>query len=238
MKDWHDDSELLTDAVSEFARTMARSTDIGDVLNDLAERITAALGVAGTGVSILESGKFRFVAASDERCAGLERVQEKDQAGPCLGVWLTGKAVTVADLPGTSHGWAAYQQAAQDAGILAVASVPMQNDGEIIGSVSLYREVRRPWSATELRAAAVLADMATGYLVQACELDRQCRVNEELRAAMHSRIVIEQAKGVLAVERSVSVDEAFEVLRTHAHEHSVSVHSIAEAVVRLGLRPC
>ncbi len=231
------DQELLTHAVSEFARTLARGSAISEVLTDLAERVTAALGVAGAGVSILESGEFRFSAASDERSANLERAQEAGQAGPCVDACLTGKVVAAAGLPETSPGWGAYQQAARDAGIVAVASVPMRHDGKSIGTVGLYSASRRDWSADDLRAAGILADMATGYLVQAWELDRQCRVNEQLQEALDSRIVIEQAKGVLAAERRISVDEAFEVLRRHARSHSASLRSVAEAVVSLGLRP-
>ena len=231
------DQELLTDALSEFARTLARGSAISEVLTDLAERVTAVLGIAGAGVSVLESGQFRFVAASDEHSADLERVQEAAQAGPCVDACLTGKIVTAAGLPDISPGWDAYQQAARDAGIVAVASVPMCHNGESIGTVDLYSASQREWSAGDLRAAGILADMATGYLVQAWELDRQCRVNEQLREALDSRIVIEQAKGVLAAERRISVDEAFEVLRRHARSHSASLRSVAEAVVTLGLRP-
>jgi GAF domain-containing protein len=229
--------ELLTHAVSEFARTLARGSAISEVLNDLAERITAVLGVAGTGVSVLESGQFRFVAASDERSAGLERVQEAEQAGPGADACLTGKIVTVASLPETSPECDAFQRAARDGGIVTVASVPMRHDGESIGTVNVYSTSPRDWSAGDLRAAGILADMATGYLMQARELDRQCRVIGQLREALDSRIVIEQAKGVLAAERRISVDEAFEVLRRHARNHAVSLRSVAEAVVSLGLRP-
>jgi AmiR/NasT family two-component response regulator len=79
--------------------------------------------------------------------------------------------------------------------------------------------------------------MAISYLVHAQELDRQRAINEQLREALDSRIVIEQAKGVLATERHIPVDEAFEVLRRHARSHSATLRSVAEAVVRLGLRP-
>jgi GAF domain-containing protein len=229
--------ELLTHAVSQFAQTLARGSAISEVLNDLTERITAVLSVAGTGVSVLESGQFRFAAASDERSAGLERVQEASQAGPGVDACLTGKIVTVASLPKISGEWAALLQAAKDEGIVAVASVPMRHDSQSIGTVDLYSASRRDWSAGDLRAAGILADMATGYLVQARELDRQRRVIGQLREALDSRIVIEQAKGVLAAERRISVDEAFEVLRRHARSHAVSLRSVAEAVVSLGLRP-
>jgi len=229
--------ELLTHAVSEFARTLARGSAVSEVLNDLADRITAVLGIAGAGVSVLESEQFRFAAASDERSAGLERAQEAEQAGPGVDACLTGRIITAVSLPETSQALGAFQQAAKDAAIVAVASVPMRHDGESIGTVDLFSASLRDWSAGDLRAAEILADMTTGYLVQARELDRQCQVIGQLREALDSRIVIEQAKGVLAAERRISVDEAFEMLRRHARNHAASLRSVAEAVVSLGLRP-
>ncbi len=229
--------ELLIPSASEFARSLVGTPTISGVLTDLAERATAVLGAAGAGVSVSESGRIRFAAASNERAASLERAQEAAQAGPCVDAWMTGKPVTDADVSGTEHGWGACQQAARDAGIVAVASVPMCHAGQCIGTLDLYSTARRDWSADDLAAAGLLADIATSYLVHAQELDRQGRVNEQLREALHSRIVIEQAKGVLAAERRISVDEAFEVLRRHARSHSVSLHSVAEAVVGLRLRP-
>ena len=231
------EQELLTYEVSEFARTLARASAVGGVLTDLAERATAVLGAAGAGVSALESGQLRFVTATDERCADLERVQAAEQAGPAVDACRTGRIVAVADLTATSHEWGRYQQAAQNAGIAAVASVPMCQDGESLGAVSLYATSRRDWHPDDLGAAGILADMATGYLVHVRELDRERRLNEQLREALDSRIVIEQAKGVLAAERHITVDQAFEVLRRHARNHSATLRSVAEAVVSLGLRP-
>jgi GAF domain-containing protein len=178
------------------------------------------------------------------QAAGHDGVRPLAAVRPCRGQarragrggCLTGKIVTVADLAGTSREWGRYQQAAQGAGIAAVASVPIC-DGGTIGVVDLYSDSRRDWPADDLGMAVILAGMATGYLVQARELDRQHRVNEQLQQALDSRIVIEQAKGVLAAERHISVNEAFEVLRRHARSHAVSLRSVAGAVVSLGLRP-
>ncbi len=231
------DQELLTYAVSEFARTLAQGFALSEVLNDLAERVAAVVGAAGAGVSLLESGQCRFAAASDERSAALERLQEAGQAGPCVDACLTGKTVTVSSLTEAASEWAGYRQAVRDAGIAAVAAVPMCHNGESVGTVDLYDVSPRDWSAEDLRVAGILADMATGYLVQAWELARQYRLNEQLQEALDSRIVIEQAKGALAAERHISVDEAFKVLRRHARNHSVTLRSVAEAVVNLGLRP-
>jgi AmiR/NasT family two-component response regulator len=83
----------------------------------------------------------------------------------------------------------------------------------------------------------VLADIATGYLAHASELDRSRRVNEQLEAALRSRVLIEQAKVLLAGERGISLDQAFAILRSHARSRHAPIHAIAQAVVELGLRP-
>jgi AmiR/NasT family two-component response regulator len=83
----------------------------------------------------------------------------------------------------------------------------------------------------------VLADVATSYVINAWELDKQRRINEQLQEALDSRIIIEQAKGVLAGERGISVGEAFELLRRHARTHNARLRAVVGAVVNLGLRP-
>jgi len=231
------DQKLLMQALSKFARTLAQGFAISDVLNDLAGQVTAVLGLDGAGVSVQDSGKLHFVSALDERSAHMEHAQEDSQAGPCVDAWHSGQPVTVTDLRETSRGWAAYERAAREAGIVALAAIPMRRDGENIGALDLYSTKRRDWSADDLDAARILADMATSYVANASELDRQRRINEQLKEALDSRIVIEQAKGALAAERGTSVDEAFEVLRRHARSHSTTLREVAEGVVRLGLRP-
>ena len=58
---------------------------------------------------------------------------------------------------------------------------------------------------------------------------------EQLQHALTSRIVIEQAKGVIAAREGVTVDEAFARLRRHARRHNANIHEAARAVVELGL---
>jgi len=79
--------------------------------------------------------------------------------------------------------------------------------------------------------------MATAYVAHASALQQSRRLTEQLQEALDTRIVIEQAKGMLAAERKISVDDAFEVLRAHARPHHASLRSVADAVVNLGLRP-
>jgi GAF domain-containing protein len=231
------DQQLLMRVLSEFASTLAKGYAVSDVLHDLAEQVAAVLGIDGAGVSVAEGGQLHFVTALDERSTLLEDVQDTAQAGPCVDAWRSGEAVAVGDLRRESHGWNHYEQAARDAGVYAIAGIPMRCDHQSIGALDLYSTTPRQWSADDLASARILADMASSYVIHASELDRQRRLNEQLREALDSRIVIEQAKGILAAERRITVDAAFELLRRHARRHSATLRSVAEAVVNLGMRP-
>ncbi len=231
------DQKLLTQTLSEFAATLVREFTISDVLHDLAERATAVVGADSAGVSVQDSGYLRFATAVDERSSNLERVQECEQTGPCVDAWRSGKAVVAVGLGDTTCGWGAYGHAAREAGIAAVVGIPMRLGDERIGALNIYSNARRDWSEEDLDAARVLADVATSYVINASKLNQQRRINEQLQEALDSRVIIEQAKGILAAERGISVDEAFEFLRRHARSHGAPLRAVADAVVKLGLRP-
>ena len=226
----------LTDALISFARTLTRGYDISDVLHDLVDHVTAVLGVNCAGVSLVENGGLRFVTANQESATALERTQEKAQQGPCVDVLATEHAVAVARLADYAAQWPAYVQRAAEVGIVAVASVPLTN-ARPIGALDLYFDHEHEWSEDEITAARIFADIATGYVLGASELQRERRTVEQLQQALDSRIVIEQAKGILSAEKKITLDEAFVRLRRHANNHNATLRSVAEAVVHLGLRP-
>jgi GAF domain-containing protein len=231
------DQKLLTTTLSEFAATLVRGFTITDVLHDLAERVAAVVAVDSVGVYLQDGDALRFVTALDEPSATVERVQEHEQAGPCVDAWRSGSVVAVADMQESAQRWPSYARAAREAGIVAVAGVPLHLNGQHIGVLNLHSNRRRDWAAEDLDAAGVLADIAASYVINASLLDRQRRISEQLQEALDCRIIIEQAKGALAAERGISVDKAFEVLRQHARQRGASLRAVAEAVVNLGLRP-
>lgn len=229
--------EALLDALAGLAATLAGCDDIVDALHDLTARLADLLGVTGVGVSLVEDGRLAFVTSDSDALGRLEEVQEREQRGPCVEAVRNGHAVAVADLAHTSYRWPAYIQQAAASGIRAVASVPMRTTATTVGSVELYDAQAHEWTATELRIAGVMADLATSYLVNATRLSRQQRMAEHLQRALDTRVVIEQAKGIVAAHRGVGVDTAFGILRRHANDHHATLHATAEAVVKLGLRP-
>jgi len=227
----------LLDNLAAFAHVLAAGSPIADVFHDLAERVTHLLGVRGCGVSLLQAGRLTFVNAHNEDLVHLERIQEETQVGPCVSAARSGEYVIVENLTAHTDTWPDYVARAVPSGINAIASLPIRGGGEVLGTLTVYGSGRHEWLHEELEVARVFADLAAGYLLGASKLDQQRRLAEQLQEALDSRIVIEQAKGMIAASRNVSIDEAFKILRKHANDHHAGLHVTAEAVVNLGLRP-
>jgi GAF domain-containing protein len=230
------DRELLWSTLSGFSRTILRPYDLNSALEDLTEGATTLLRLAGSGVSLIKGDRLTFATSVPARLGALEEAQEQAQAGPCIEAYRTGQVVAVSDLSLRTQDWGAYCAVGAEAGVLAVAGVPMTLGENRIGALNLYADGLREWSADDLAIAQVLADMATGYLINASERGKQQQLNEQLQLALESRVIIEQAKGMVASAHGVSIEAAYELIRRHTRSHNTSLRAVAEAIVNLGLR--
>ena len=226
--------ETLLDSLERFAAALTSGYGIGDVLHNLTEEMAEVLNLSGAGVTLVHEGQQRFVTAAVEAIATLERVQENWQRGPCIDAVASAAPVAVPDISAgdANERWPNYTIAAKTAGIESVAGIPMLAEGTAIGAVNLYDRRPRNWSAEDLRVATIFASIATGYLAHASSARQQQRTAEQLQQALNTRLIIEQAKGVLATQRETTVDEAFERLRTYAREHRARIHDVSLAVVK------
>ena len=230
--------ETLLDSLERFAAALTSGYGIGDVLHNLTEEMAEVLNLSGAGVTLVHDGRQRFVTAAVEAIATLERVQESSQKGPCIDAVASAAPVAVPDIAegDASNRWPDYTVAAKNTGIQAVAGIPMLADGAAIGAVNLYDSQPRDWSAEDLRVATIFASIATGYLAHASSARQQQRTAEQLEQALSTRLIIEQAKGVLANQRETTVDEAFKRLRNYAREHNARIHDVSRSVVNGDLR--
>ena len=229
------DATLLNVSLVEFARTLTGRFDISDVLNDLAARLPDVLAIAGAGVSLVSGTELSFATANSERAATLEKVQEQLNAGPCAEAITSGDDVLIRDIGDHAHRWPEYAAMAERLGIVAVAALPLRNSIRL-GALDLYHTGVHDWTPEEVTTARVFADIATGYVLSASELERERRTVEQLELALESRVIIEQAKGILAHANGINVDAAFVRLRTYARAHNANLREVAKAVVSLGLR--
>jgi len=230
------DQSLFLKTLSRFAVVLPAHYDLEAALSELTESVTAVLGLSGSGVTMAEEGRLHFVTAVSEASGELERNQEQQQAGPCRDAYDTGEVVRVSDVRVESTRWPEFSAAASRLAVAGVAGIPMRLADQIIGALNLYSPQPREWSDEDIAVAAVLADVATSYVVNASKLRQQEQLSEQLQQALESRVVIEQAKGITAQQHAVSVDQAYQRMRRHARNNNASLRLVAEAIVAVGLQ--
>ncbi|MDW3213669.1 MAG: GAF and ANTAR domain-containing protein [Ilumatobacteraceae bacterium] len=225
----------LFDLLRRFAATMTRQFDVSDVLYELGDGAMAILDAAGAGVSVVNDvGELVFITSTSQFLVDIEHVQTEHQAGPCVEAFRRGETVPISDIEQLDQ-WPHYREAARRSGLSSVVGLPLVLDDHHIGSLNVYDTKIRTWTEGEMASASVLADVATAYLVHAGELAKARELTEQLQYALDSRIVIEQAKGMLSRDHSISVDAAFRVLRKYARSNNLGLRDVAHGVVDSGL---
>jgi GAF domain-containing protein len=229
------DQPLFLKTLSRFAVVLPAGYDLEAVLTELTESVTAVLGLSGAGVTMADDGRLRFVTAVSEASGDLERNQEEQQAGPCRDAYDTGDVVRVTDVREESTRWPEFSATAARLSVAGVAGIPMRLADQVIGALNLYASGPRVWTDEDIAVAEVLADVATSYVVNASKLRQQEQLTEQLQHALESRVVIEQAKGITAQQNSVTIDQAYQLMRGHARNNNTSLRVVAEAIVAVGL---
>jgi GAF domain-containing protein len=229
------DQTLVLAALTDFARTLVQRYAIADVLTELTEQCVPALTLAGAGVSVGdEDGVLRFVTATQDALLDVERTQEAAQEGPCADCFRGCAHVTASNLAAEER-WPVYRPVALRGGFRAAAALPLRAADGCIGSLNLYDTSVREWSDADIGVAGLFADMAASYLANASDFQRSERIREQLQKALDSGIIIEQAKGVIAGQHGIPVDDAYRRLRSYTRGHNARLHDVAHAVVHLGL---
>ena len=225
------DQQALARVLRQFARTMAGSFDTSHALYDLSDSIVEVLDATSAGVALLDGDDLRFVTATDEQGAAAEQTQERLQTGPCLESIRRGEPVRVTDLRDCHGLWPEYAPTVEEIGFRAALGIPLALDERQIGSLDVYSAEPREWDDEAVNAALVLADIGAAYVVNAGALAESQRTTEQLQTALDSRVVIEQAKGVLAERLGISPDEAFQRIRASARRRSTKLAEVCRRVI-------
>jgi hypothetical protein len=226
-----DREQRLAETFVELADTLVDDFDVIDFLQVLAARCVELLDVAAAGIMLADpGGSLMTVAASDERARLLELFEIQSDEGPCRDCYRLGAAVVNVDLEGARARWPQFTPQAISGGFRSANALPLRLRSQVVGSLNLFHAGTGGLGEAELRMAQALADAATIGIVHQRTIRRGEVVAGQLQLALTSRIVIEQAKGVLAERLRISPGNAFEVLRGAARSRNRLLSDLARDI--------
>jgi GAF domain-containing protein len=216
----------------DMADTLVEDYDVVDMLTGLADRCVRLLEVSAAGVMLATpAGDLNLVASSSEAMRLLELFELQAEEGPCLDAFRTGQPVEHQNLEAGVGRWPSFSSAALVAGFQSALALPLRLRKVTLGALNLLRATREPMTEADFIVARAFADLAALSIVQhRASMDAQ-RLNEQLSAALTSRIVIEQAKGVISERAGVDLSEAFSRLRVFARNSNRRLTDVAQAAV-------
>ncbi len=226
-----DRDRLLARVFVRLADTLVDDFDVVEFLHELCADVVQLVGAETAGVMLAESGGgLRLLASSEERMRVLEVFELQSRQGPCLDAFRTRHTVE-ATLAEGEQVWPDFAPYAAQLGFRYMCAVPLQLRDITIGALNLFRATDQPFAAADLEIAQAMAKVAATGLLQRRTLDERDLVAGQLQAALQSRVIIEQAKGVLAEQLDVSVDDAFQHLRRHSRNTNRKLTELARDVV-------
>lgn len=171
------------------------------------------------------------MASTSEESQLVEVLQLEAGAGPCVDCYRTGTVVAIDDIAADGAKWPLFQSAALSQGFRSLHAVPMRLRSRTIGALNLFGREPGPLGAENAAIAQAFADVATITLLQELAAKESALINKQLQRALNSRILIEQAKGVIAQTSNVDMNAAFALLRSYARAHNQTIYETADDVI-------
>ncbi|MFC6707066.1 GAF and ANTAR domain-containing protein [Flexivirga alba] len=223
-----DREQQLVRAFVELSDTLVGDYDITDLLQELVDHCVDLLRADAAGILLVDPrGGLRVMASSSEHTRLLELFQQQAHEGPCVDCVSSGEPVSAPDLAEHTERWPRFVQAAAEQDFHAVDAVPMRLRDEVIGAMNLFRTRTGAMPEADLDVARALADVATIGILSERAIHHRSVMVAQLEGALSSRVVIEQAKGILAASGATDMDHAFTALRAYARRTHTRLSQVA-----------
>jgi GAF domain-containing protein len=222
----------VVQSLVDLADTLVADYDVIDVLTGLAHRCVDVLDMSAAGVMLASpAGDLRLVASSSEAMRVVELFELQAREGPCLDAYRTGEQIEHEDLQPGAGRWPRFSTVAVEAGFGSVLALPLRLRATTIGALNLFTVEHVPPTEADVTVARAFADLATISVLQTRAVDEARLVSDQLTRALTSRIVIEQAKGVVFERAGIDMDAAFTRMRTYARHHNRLLTDVARAAI-------
>lgn len=224
--------ERINEAFLKVADTLMDSYDVVDLLSTLVHECADLVGRQSGGIMIADvSGDLELLASTSEAAEFVEVMQLAAGRGPCVECFDTGKPVAVPDIATDAARWPQFQSAALASGFRSLHATPMRLRGKVVGTMNLMGTEPGGLDARDVALAQALADVAIIGILQERSLRDPRILSEQLHLALDSRVLVEQAKGVLAHTLGLDMEGAFTTLRAYARAQHLPLREVAQGVV-------
>jgi len=223
---------MLARTLVQLAENLVDNFDVVDTLTLLVDRCVEVLEVTSAGLMLAgPTGALRLAASSSDAMRVVELFELQANEGPCLDCYRSGEALINQELALVQRRWPQFAPVALAAGYQSVHAVPMRLRGAMVGAINLFRSDAIPLEASDVLAAQALADMGTIAILQQRASREAQTLNEQLTQALNSRVLIEQAKGVLAERADLNMEQSFSLLRGYARSQQRRLLEVAQGVI-------
>lgn len=221
----------LATAYAELQNLVLDGPDVAHFLQELS--VLAAAIVPGThcGITLRRDGQVASVAGNDDVAMRMDELQYLQGRGPCLQAMTTHQRVDVPDMR-VEERWGDYRSHALANGVGSVVSLPLEVDGRSVGALNLFGSTARAFTEPDVERAQAFTDQAGTALTILLRHARRLTLDDQLREALATRAVIDQALGVLMHAERISATAAFEILRRASQSNNRKLSVIAAEVVR------
>ncbi len=231
----HDELPPTDDLVAAFTRlagSLDARHDVIDTMDALVHAAVDQTAAVEAGIVLADAGGvLHVVGSTSERTTDVEEAQLGTRQGPCLESYRSAEVVETRDVRAVRERWPAFTEVAESRGFLSGYAIPLTMRGQCLGALNLFFDVEDALTDLDAAVAQALAQFATAGIVVRRERQSHADRAAQLQHVLDGRVVIEQAKGVLAFRHSVSVDRAFALLRRYAREADARIRDVAEQVV-------
>jgi GAF domain-containing protein len=223
--------EPLARSLSALSRFFVGDGTMHETLSRVAHYAEQALPAAAmTGITMLVDGRASTAVFTDEAAPEIDSAQYETGIGPCLDSFRHQRIFRIDDTTKDDR-WAPFSDAAAAHGILSTLSIPLIANHEGLGAMNLYSPKPHGFSQEDEDVASQFGVQAAIVLANAQAYWDAHLLSQNLAAAMQSRAVIEQAKGILMGAQRCSADEAFQILVRASQRENRKLREIAEEIV-------
>jgi GAF domain-containing protein len=227
------------EAVERLGRLSLRELSMESLLQEVAGLSKMVMpGNPETSVLLLVKDQPTTVVSTGQLAVDLDERQYERGHGPCLHAARTGELTEIADTR-TDGRWQDYTRHAAERGNLSSLSIPLtiNADEQVSGALNIYAREPDAFDADSRAAAIGFAPYAAIAVANMHAYESARNMADNLRLALESRALIDQAKGILMERHKLSADQAFQVLAQASMHSNRKLRDIADHLVRTGDLP-